>query len=171
VIAPNYRGSLGYGRSFMEKLYGDWGGGDLDDNVTGAEFAIGRGLVNPRKVVAMGGSAGGYSTLICLTKAPDLFRAGVCRFGVADLATFTDTTWVFERHYIAKLMGAPGANGDLYRDRSPITHVEAVKEPLLILQGDSDIVCHPSQMASMAEALRRAGKDVDIPAKGTVGAR
>ncbi|MFN8541883.1 MAG: S9 family peptidase [Thermomicrobiales bacterium] len=162
VIAPNYRGSLGYGRSFMEKLYGDWGGGDLDDNITGAEFAIDRGLVNPRKVVAMGGSAGGYSTLICLTKAPDFFRAGVCRFGIADLSTFTDTTWVFERHYIAKLMGAPGtANSALYRDRSPITHVDAVKEPLLILQGDSDIVCHPSQMASMVDALKRAGKDVE----------
>ena len=161
VVAPNYRGSLGYGRSFMEKLYGDWGGGDLDDYITGAELAIARGAVNPRKVIAMGGSAGGYSTLICMSKAPEFFRAGVCRFGIADLGTFTDTTWVFERHYIAKLMGAPGANSALYRDRSPIYHVDAVREPLLILQGDSDIVCHPSQMASMHAALQRAGKDVE----------
>ncbi|CAA9590025.1 MAG: tolB protein precursor, periplasmic protein involved in the tonb-independent uptake of group A colicins [uncultured Thermomicrobiales bacterium] len=161
ILAPNYRGSLGYGRAFMEKLYGDWGGGDLDDYITGAELAIGQGLVNPRKVVAMGGSAGGYSTLICLTKAPDFFRAGVCRFGIADLASFTDRTWVFERHYIAKLMGAPGAHSDLYRDRSPITFVDDVREPLLILQGEDDIVCHPSQMGMMVEALRRAGKEVE----------
>lgn len=161
VLAPNYRGSLGYGRAFMEKLYGDWGGGDLQDNITGAEMVIGRGLANRRKVVAMGGSAGGYSTLICMTKAPDFFRAGVCRFGIADLATFTDTTWVFERHYIARLMGAPGAHSDLYRDRSPVHFVDQVKEPLLILQGDSDIVCHPSQMNLMVETLRRAGKDVE----------
>lgn len=161
VLAPNYRGSLGYGRPFMEKLYGDWGGGDLQDNITGAELVISQGLVNPRKVVAMGGSAGGYSTLICLTKATDFFRAGVCRFGIAELASFTDKTWIFERHYIAKLMGPQGANSELYRDRSPITFVNDVKEPLLILQGEEDIVCHPSQMNMMVEALRKAGKDVE----------
>jgi dipeptidyl aminopeptidase/acylaminoacyl peptidase len=161
VLQPNYRGSKGYGRKFMEKLYGDWGGGDLQDNITGAEMVIGQGLANPRKVVAMGGSAGGYSTLICMTKAPDFFRAGVCRFGIADLTTFTDKTWIFERHYIAKLMGHPSKNSDLYYDRSPIHFVQDVKEPLLILQGEEDIVCHPSQMNSMVEALRKAGKDVE----------
>ena len=161
VVQPNYRGSKGYGRAFMEKLYGDWGGGDLDDYITGADMVIGQGLANPRKVVAMGGSAGGYSTLICMTKAPDFFRAGVCRFGVADLATFTDKTWIFERHYIAKLMGAPSRNSALYVDRSAIHHVANVKEPILILQGEEDIVCHPSQMNMMVEALRKAGKDVE----------
>ncbi len=161
VLAPNYRGSKGYGRSFMEKLYGDWGGGDLADNLSGARMVITQGLVNPRKVIAMGGSAGGYSTLICLTKAPDFFRAGVCRFGVADLTTFTEKTWVFERHYMAKLMGPPAENSELYFDRSPINHVDSVEEPLLILQGEEDIVCHPSQMNGMVEALRRSGKDVE----------
>jgi dipeptidyl aminopeptidase/acylaminoacyl peptidase len=145
----------------MEKLYGDWGGGDLEDNLTGARMVIAQGLVNPRKVIAMGGSAGGYSTLICMTKAPDFFRAGVCRFGVADLTTFTETTWVFERHYIAKLMGAPAENSELYFDRSPINHVHQVKEPLMILQGEEDIVCHPSQMNGMVEALRKIDKEVE----------
>lgn len=161
VVQPNYRGSKGYGRTFMEKLYGDWGGGDLADYITGAEMVIAGGLANPRKVVAMGGSAGGYSTLICITKAPDFFRAGVCRFGIADLATFTDKTWIFERHYIAKLMGAPSRNSDLYVDRSAIHFVQDVKEPILILQGEEDIVCHPSQMNMMVDALRKAGKDVE----------
>jgi dipeptidyl aminopeptidase/acylaminoacyl peptidase len=161
VLQPNYRGSKGYGRAFMEKLYGDWGGGDLDDYLTGAEMILGQGLANPRKVVAMGGSAGGYSTLICMTKAPDFFRAGVCRYGIADLATFTDKTWIFERHYIAKLMGAPSRNSALYVDRSAIHFVNDVNEPLLILQGEEDIVCHPSQMNMMVDALRKAGKDVE----------
>ena len=161
VVQPNYRGSKGYGRRFMEKLYGDWGGGDLDDYVTGAAMAVRLGLADARKVVAMGGSAGGYSTLICMTKAPAVFRAGVCRFGVADLTTFTDTTWVFERHYIAKLMGHPSKNSDRYYDRSPVHFAGNVKEPLLILQGEEDIVCHPSQMNRMVEVLRQAGKDVE----------
>lgn len=161
VLAPNYRGSKGYGRAFMEKLYGDWGGGDLQDNLAGARMAIERGLVDRAKVVAMGGSAGGYSTLICMTKAPEFFRAGVCRFGIADLATFTEKTWIFERHYIAKLMGPASQHSALYHDRSPIHHVANVREPLLILQGEEDIVCHPSQMNAMVDALRHADKEVE----------
>jgi dipeptidyl aminopeptidase/acylaminoacyl peptidase len=162
VLVPNYRGSKGYGRSFMEALYGDWGGGDLDDYITGADAVIARGLVHPGRVVATGGSAGGYSTLICMTKAPEYFKAGICRFGIADLTTFHENTWIFERHYVAKLMGGTGGQlGDLYRDRSPINFIDDVRNPLLILQGQEDIVCHPSEMDKMTAALEKAGKDVE----------
>ncbi|RIK36490.1 MAG: hypothetical protein DCC58_19205 [Chloroflexi bacterium] len=162
VLVPNYRGSKGYGREFMERLYGDWGGGDLEDNITGAEAVIARGLVDPDKVVATGGSAGGYSTLICMTKAPGVFKAGIARYGIADLATFTDTTWIFERHYIAKLMGGPGGQTpDIYRERSPLNFVDDVRRPLLILQGEDDIVCHRSEMDKMTAALQKAGKHVE----------
>ncbi len=162
VLVPNYRGSKGYGRSFMEALYGDWGGGDLDDYITGAEAVIARGLVDAGRVVATGGSAGGYSTLICMTKAPEFFKAGIARYGIADLSTFHERTWVFERHYIAKLMGGTGGQlAELYRDRSPINFVDNVKNPVLILQGESDIVCHPSEMNKMTAALEKAGKHVE----------
>lgn len=162
VLVPNYRGSKGYGRSFMEALYGDWGGGDLDDNVTGVEAVIARGAVDPTRVVATGGSAGGYSTLICMTRAPEVFKAGIARYGIADLATFTDRTWIFERHYLAKLMGGTGGSrAGLYRERSPLTHVDNVRGPLLILQGEDDIVCHRSEMDTMAAALKQAGKHVE----------
>ncbi|MFW6075734.1 MAG: S9 family peptidase, partial [Chloroflexota bacterium] len=138
VLVPNYRGSKGYGRSFMEALYGDWGGGDLQDYITGTEAVIERGAVNPKRVVATGGSAGGYSTLICMTKAPDVFKAGIARFGIADLKTFHEKTWVFEKYYLAKLMGGTGGQlPELYEDRSPINFVDDVKGPILILQGDS----------------------------------
>jgi dipeptidyl aminopeptidase/acylaminoacyl peptidase len=162
VLVPNYRGSKGYGRTFMEALYGDWGGGDLDDNITGAEAVIARGAVDPTRVVATGGSAGGYSTLICMTRAPEVFKAGIARYGIANLATFTDKTWIFERHYLAKLMGGTGGSrSDLYRERSPLTHVDNVRGPLLILQGEDDIVCHRSEMDTMAAALEAAGKHVE----------
>jgi dipeptidyl aminopeptidase/acylaminoacyl peptidase len=162
VLVTNYRGSKGYGREFMEALYGDWGGGDLEDNITGAEAVIARGLADPDRVVATGGSAGGYSTVICMTKAPGFFKAGIARYGISDLATFTDTTWVFERHYIAKLMGGPGGQRpDLYRERSALHYVNDVRGPLLILQGEDDIVCHRSEMDKMTEALKKAGKHVE----------
>ena len=162
VLVPNYRGSKGYGRSFMEALYGDWGGGDLDDYVTGVDAVIARGLADPGRVVATGGSAGGYSTLICMTRAPERFKAGICRFGIADLTTFTEKTWIFEKHYLAKLMGGTGGQqSELYHDRSPINFVDDVANPLLILQGEEDIVCHPSEMNRMTAALEKAGKQVE----------
>ena len=162
VLVPNYRGSKGYGRTFMEKLYGDWGGGDLDDNVTGAKAVIARGAVNPGRVVATGGSAGGYSTLICMTKAPNFFKAGIARFGISNLKTFHEKTWVFERYYLSKLMGGTGGElSELYDDRSAINFVDDVRGPMLILQGDIDIVCHRSEMDNMVAALEKAGKDVE----------
>lgn len=162
VLVPNYRGSKGSGRSFMEALYGDWGGGDLDDNVTGAEAVIARGAVDRDRVVATGGSAGGYSTLICMTKAPSFFKAGISLYGIADLKTFHQKTWIFEKHYLAKLMGGTGGQRPvLYADRSPINFIDRVAQPLLILQGDSDIVVHRSEMDKMAAALEAAGKDVE----------
>jgi dipeptidyl aminopeptidase/acylaminoacyl peptidase len=97
-----------------------------------------------------------------MTKAPDYFKAGICRFGIADLTTFHENTWIFERHYVAKLMGGTGGQlGDLYRDRSPINFIDDVRNPLLILQGQEDIVCHPSEMDKMTAALEKAGKDVE----------
>ncbi len=162
VLVPNYRGSKGYGRSFMEALYGDWGGGDLDDNVTGAKAVIARGAVDPGRVVATGGSAGGYSTLICMTKAPNFFKAGIARFGISNLKTFHEKTWIFERYYLAKLMGGTGGErSELYDDRSAINFVDDVRGPMLILQGDIDIVCHRSEMDNMVAALENAGKDVE----------
>jgi dipeptidyl aminopeptidase/acylaminoacyl peptidase len=162
VLVPNYRGSKGYGRGFMEKLYGDWGGGDLNDNVTGAEAAVARGAVDPKRIVATGGSAGGYSTLVCVTKAPEFFKAGIARYGISNLKTFHEKTWVFERYYLAKLMGGTGGQrSELYGDRSPINFIDDVRGPLLILQGDVDIVCHRSEMDRMHAALEAAGKDVE----------
>lgn len=162
VLYPFYRGSRGFGRSFMEALYGDWGGGDLDDDVSGGEAVIARGAVDPTRVVATGGSAGGYSTLICMTKAPHVFKAGIARYGISNLKRFHEKTWVFERYYLTKLMGGTGGERpDLYDERSPINYVDRVRGPLLILQGDVDIVCHRSEMDNMVEALERAGKDVE----------
>ena len=87
-------------------------------------WSSGRGWRTRARSSRWAARAGGYSTLICMTKAPDFFRAGVCRYGIADLATFTDKTWIFERHYIAKLMGAPSRNSALYVDRSAIHFVQ-----------------------------------------------
>ncbi|MEZ4571442.1 MAG: prolyl oligopeptidase family serine peptidase [Thermomicrobiales bacterium] len=95
-------------------------------------------------------------------ESPQFFKAGIARFGISNLKSFHEKTWVFERYYLAKLMGGTGGErSDLYDDRSPINFVDDVTGPLLILQGDIDIVCHRSEMDNMVEALEKAGKDVE----------
>ena len=105
MIQPNYRGTLGYGRAYREALFGAWGQGDLDDNLGGIDLCAKRGLIRPDRVVAWGGSAGGYSTLVCLTGAPDRFAAGVALFGLYDLYTFGLETHRYERYYVETILG------------------------------------------------------------------
>ena len=86
----------------------------------------------------------------------------ILRYGISNLKSFHEKTWVFERYYLAKLMGGTGGErSDLYDDRSAINFVDDVRRPMLILQGDIDIVCHRSEMDNMVAALEKAGKDVE----------
>ena len=77
MIAPNYRGSTGYGKEFEDANRFDMGGGDLEDVISAAEWIKKTGFIDPKKVAVMGGSYGGYLTMMAVTKAPDLWAAGV----------------------------------------------------------------------------------------------
>ncbi len=77
MIAPNYRGSSGYGKEFEDANLHDMGGGDLEDVISAAEWIKKTGFIDPKKVAVMGGSYGGYLTMMAVTKAPDLWAAGV----------------------------------------------------------------------------------------------
>ena len=87
----------------------------------------------------------------------DEFSSGATYFGVADLVTFHDDTHKFESHYDEYLIGAWPAAIDVYRDRSPITHADAISRPLLLLQGLDDKVVPPSQSEVIVDALERRG--------------
>ncbi len=161
VVQPNYRGSLGYGRTYREALFGAWGDGDLQDNIGGIELCAERGLIRRDRVVAWGGSAGGYSTFVCMTRAPEVFAGGVALYGLTDIYPFGWETHRYERYYIQSIMGPSDENYATWWERSPINFVEHVRSPMLILQGDSDPVVNPSQSDTFVRELERMNRDFE----------
>jgi dipeptidyl aminopeptidase/acylaminoacyl peptidase len=156
VLDVNYGGSTGFGRAYRERLEGNWGIVDVEDCVNGARFLAEHGLVDGGRSVITGGSAGGYTTLAALT-FHDFFRGGASHYGVSDLAVLARDTHKFESRYLDSLVGSYPERAELYRERSPIAHVERLSAPVIFFQGDEDLVVPPIQTEIMVEALRRNG--------------
>ncbi len=154
-LEVNYRGSTGSGRSYRRALDGKWGELDVEDAVGGAKALCERGLADPARLAIKGGSAGGYTVLNALIRHPGFFRTGVCLFGVSNLFTLAAETHKFEERYEDSLVGPLPEAAQKYRDWSPIFHVDQIRDPLALFQGDEDTVVPPEQSASIAEALER----------------
>lgn len=156
VLDVNYAGSVGFGRAYRERLNGQWGVADVADVATGARHLAATGVVDGARMAIRGGSAGGYLTLAALTQT-DVFAAGASLFGIADLSALAADTHKLESRYPWGLI-APWPEGrDVYVERSPLTHADALNVPLLLLQGTEDKVVPPNQAKVMAEALQRKG--------------
>jgi dipeptidyl aminopeptidase/acylaminoacyl peptidase len=156
VVDVNYRGSSGYGREFRNKLRGTWGLVDNEDCVSAALHLAEEGLADRERLAIRGGSAGGYATLCALT-FHDAFAAGASYFGVADAGALAEDTHKFESRYLDRLIGPYPEQAELYRERSPIHHVEQLQVPVILLQGLEDKVVPPNQAETMAAALERNG--------------
>ncbi|HEV8249490.1 MAG TPA: S9 family peptidase [Gaiellaceae bacterium] len=157
VVDVNYRGSTGYGRPYRDALRGRWGEIDVTDCIDAAAFLAEQGEVDPARIWVEGGSAGGFVVLAALSMYPGVIGAGVSHFGVADMKAFAETTHKFESRYLDTLIGPYPEEADLYRERSPVHHADAIDRPLLLLQGLDDRVVPPSQAELMVEALERKG--------------
>lgn len=160
VLDVNYRGSSGYGRAYRQALDGLWGIADVDDCVAGARHLAELGLVDPKRLLIRGGSAGGYTTLAALTFR-DAFRAGASYYGVSDLAALVRETHKFESRYLDSLVGPYPARAELYRERSPLFFPERLSCPVIFFQGLEDKVVPPEQAEAMVVALRRKGVPVE----------
>lgn len=142
VFAPNFRGSTGYGADFRNMDISDPGGGDLEDVVYGAEWLRERSEIEGSKIAIMGGSYGGFMTLIALTKKPGAFSAGVAIVPVADWLEMYELSDSAFRRFMQELFeGTPAEKENLYRERSPITHVSRIKAPVMIIHGRHDSRC------------------------------
>jgi len=161
VLAPNIRGSTGYGREFQEANRGDWGGKDLQDVVKGVDWLTKEGIADPERIGAYGGSYGGFMTLMVLSQSPERWAAGVSIVGVVSWKTLYDTTRGDLKDYLERELGDPAKVPDLYRDRSPLTHVSKITAPLLVLQGANDPRVPRSEAKQMIDALAAAGKTFD----------
>ena len=160
VLDVDYRGSTGYGRAYRDLLRGAWGVVDLEDAVAAARHVATQGLGDPRRMAIAGGSAGGFTALRALTAASDAFAAGISYFGVGDLASLARDTHKFESRYLDSMVGPWPEAEALYRERSPITAVDRISVPVLLLQGRDDRVVPPAQAETIEAALRARGVPV-----------
>lgn len=166
VFDINHRGSSGYGRSFRNSLRGKWGIVDVADVTAGARFLASQGKADQNKLIIRGGSAGGYTTLACLT-FHDTFRAGASYYGVSDLEVLAQETHKFESRYMDQLIGPWPQSAVLYRQRSPINFLENLDQPVVLLQGLEDKVVPPNQAETIFNALKEHGVPVAyVPFEG-----
>ncbi|MBI3297954.1 MAG: S9 family peptidase [Elusimicrobia bacterium] len=163
VFAPNFRGSLGYGKRFETLNDRDWGGGHIEDLVWGKRELAKLPFVDPERVFIAGGSFGGYSTLQAVTKHPTEFRAAAAFVALANLFTFLksippDPAWQSE---FGREVGDPVKDEALLRERSPYFHADKVKVPLRIWQAANDVRTVQSEMDAYVAKLKELGTPVE----------
>ncbi len=156
-VEVNYRGSTGYGRTYREALRQRWGEVDVEDAASCAHALNEQGLADPKRLIIIGGSAGGYTVLNALIHHPGLFKAGICQYGVTNLFALDLDTHKFEAHYNASLVGHLPEAAGRYHAWSPVFHAEAIRDALYIFQGSEDVVVPPSQSEEIVSALRARG--------------
>jgi dipeptidyl aminopeptidase/acylaminoacyl peptidase len=161
VIAPNPRGSTGYGRVFQAANHRELGGGDLADYVAGVKFMENTGYVDARRIGIAGLSYGGYMTMMALSKTPEVWAAGVEICGITNWLSIYERGSPMLREYLEGLLGDPVRDKAVYAASSPLTYLRQVKAPLLVLAGGNDIRVPPSEAEQVVQFLSSAGKTVD----------
>jgi dipeptidyl aminopeptidase/acylaminoacyl peptidase len=162
VIAPNYRGSTGYSKEFKQANLFDMGGGDLQDLIGAADFIKQTGYVDPKKIVLMGASYGGYLTMMGVTKAPEVWAAGVPIVPFVNWFTEIEHEDPVLRQTDLATMGDVEKNKDLYHDRSPIFFVDQIKAPLQLLAGGNDPRCPKEEAQQVVDAVKKRNGVVDL---------
>jgi dipeptidyl aminopeptidase/acylaminoacyl peptidase len=161
-IAPNVRGSSGYGVAFQSANYQDLGGGDLQDTVYAARFLVDTGFVDAGRVGITGASYGGFMALMAIGRTPDKWKAAVDLYGVTNWLTEQEHEEPALQQYDQKLLGDPVKDRAVYERSSPTTYFSAVRAPLLILQGENDIRDPKSEAESAFSALKKTGATVEV---------
>ncbi|WP_324750743.1 S9 family peptidase [Sphingomonas sp. LY54] len=163
VLQPQFRGSTGYGKDFVEKGYGEWGRKMQDDLDDGVDWMIGTGQADPRRVCIVGASYGGYAALWGAIRTPERYRCAVSYAGVTDLsAQLRDNRKSFSatRYFRQWRVKVAGESGHDLQALSPLAQAARLKVPVLIAHGEQDTVVSVKQGQAMEKALRAAGADV-----------
>jgi dipeptidyl aminopeptidase/acylaminoacyl peptidase len=157
VLMPNARGSTGYGRAYMEADEVEKRPDFLEDLASGRAWLASQPNIDPNRIGIMGQSYGGWAVLAAVTLQPDLWKAAVDYYGIADFVTLLERTGPWRRDHRAREYGFPDAAGELFRKISPIHHIDRVAAPILLLHGDRDprVPMHESDQFSEALAMRQ----------------
>ena len=166
VLQPNFRGSTGYGKKFLNAGNNEWGQKMQDDLTSGVRYLIAQGIADPKRVGIMGGSYGGYATLAGLAFTPDVYAAGVSIVGPSNLITLLNSIppyWEAGRIIFHERMGnpnTPAGRAQLER-QSPLNSANKIKAPLLVVQGANDPRVNRAESEQLVIALRDRGFPVE----------
>ena len=160
VLAPNVRGSTGYGKSYQKLIHHDFGGDELRDFEHAVHFLHGLDWVRPDRIAVYGGSFGGFATLSCVSRLPSLWAAGVSIVGPSNLVTFARSVPPTWKPLMAKWVGDPETEADFLMERSPITYADAIVAPLYIVQGAKDPRVAQAESDQIVDKLRSRGVEV-----------
>ena len=161
VLAPNVRGSTGYGKSYQALIHRDWGGGELRDIEAAACWLREQPWVDRERIAIYGASFGGFATLSAMTRLPQYWCCGIDLVGPANLVTFARAVPPHWRSSMKRWVGDPDEDFEFLMERSPITHVEGIRAPLLVLQGARDPRVVKPESDQMVERLRELGREVE----------
>jgi dipeptidyl aminopeptidase/acylaminoacyl peptidase len=164
VLQVNFRGSTGYGKNFLNAGNREWAGKMHNDLIDGVNTIVKQGIANPKKVAIMGGSYGGYATLVGLTFTPDVFAAGVDIVGPSNLITLMQSIppyWEPDRANFYYRVGNLEKEADFLKSRSPLFFADRIKSPLLIGQGANDPRVKQAESEQIVAAMRKANKPVE----------
>ncbi|GHJ50638.1 peptidase S9 [Catellatospora sp. TT07R-123] len=161
VLAPNARGSSGYGKTYEKLVFRDWGGGDLGDFAASAQWLREQDWVDPARLGLFGASYGAFGVLSCLARLPEMdWAAGVDLFGPSNLVTLAEATPPAFRALVADVIGDPDTDAEMLLSRSPITYVDQIRAPLFVLQGANDPRVPRGESDQLVERLRARGVEV-----------
>ena len=166
VLQPEFRGSLGYGHKHFRAGWQQWGQTMQDDLADAARWAIARGIADPGRIAIMGGSYGGYATLMGLVNNPELFRCGINYVGVTDIDLMFSVSWSdigaeAKRYGMAQLIGDPVADAARFKTNSPLQQAKRITQPLLMAYGQRDQRVPLIHGEKLRDALRGHNKAVD----------
>jgi len=161
VLATNIRGSTGYGKSYQRLVQRDWGGGDMQDWEHAVKWLHEQDWAEKEKIGVHGGSYGGFAVLTCVTRLPQYWAAAVDIFGPSNLVTFAKAVPPTWKRFIARFVGDPETEADFLMGRSPITYVENVQAPLLVIQGATDPRVVKGESDQLVEKLESLSREVE----------
>jgi dipeptidyl aminopeptidase/acylaminoacyl peptidase len=166
VLQPNYRGSTGYGKRFLDASNGEWGRRMQDDLTWGVKHLIARGIANPARVGIFGGSYGGYAVLAGVAFTPDLYAAGVSIVGPSNLLTLLESIpayWEAGRVMMYRRMADPRTpeGRELLERESPLFSADRIRTPLMVVQGANDPRVNKAESEQIVVALRDRGFPVE----------
>jgi dipeptidyl aminopeptidase/acylaminoacyl peptidase len=166
VLMPNFRGSTGYGKKFLNAGNGEWGRKMQDDITWGVKYLVAEGITDPKRVGIMGASYGGYATLAGVAFTPDVYRAAVDYVGPSNLITLLEATppyWEAERKILfARMADLTTTEGQAWlKERSPLNAADKIKTPLLVVQGANDPRVNRREADQIVIALRDRGFPVE----------